>query len=90
MPNAEQMAAIIHLDLAIQKVKDEFFRAGEAEKALRQKNDVLAGERDELRMKVRDLEIKLAESISIGRRAQEELKHSIEKIEEYEKLLHKT
>jgi len=51
---------------------------------IRKRNDVLAGERDDLLFKIGALEHKLAECVTLGRRSQEELKQAKEKLEEYE------
>lgn len=90
MPNAEHLNAVSMVDLAMQKIKDEFIKADQAVIDVKKRNEELAEEVMTLKQDKRELEHQLVECVTLGRRAQSELKMAKEKIEEYEKLLHKT
>jgi len=90
MLNIEQTNAFVMIDLAVQKLKDANKHTDQALIDIHKRNEELADKITEIMQEKETLIREHAESIALGRRAQAELKQAEERIEEYEKLLHKT
>lgn len=80
------MFDITKLEDALKGVRDFFLQTELAYKCIFEKNEALARERDDLKTRVWELEGKLNEALTLGHRAQAELKTALETIEEYEAL----